>query len=216
MKMMPSDATSRNLRRSNARNTSTNSDNGQQLQSGPPWWVILTTSRVVIPLVVFIATFEVVRYAKIHNEIVTILHEHQDRTFGMPPMWSSACEQTTTATGSSIKGRSTKSLSSYPKTTIAYATSITAYDPTVSHHKLIDRAAVLHQSIRLASQNSPRYDYHMYAFVHPDAAGCVSMLQKLGYRVQIRETPFNESLITNKELAIAQRNGCCGAKVRGP
>ncbi|KAG7355499.1 hypothetical protein IV203_000185 [Nitzschia inconspicua] len=107
---------------------------------------------------------------------------------------------------------SSSSTSTKKKTIIAYATSITAYDPKDSDKKLIDRAAVLHQSIRLAAQRSVKYDYHMYAFVHPDAVQCSPMLQNLGYRVQIRETPFNASAIPNEDLRIAQKNGCCGAK----
>jgi hypothetical protein len=97
------------------------------------------------------------------------------------------------------------------KTIIAYAISITQYSPS---ERLLDRAAVLHQSIKLAAQKSPSYGYHMYAFVHPEAKDYVPMLTNLGYRVQIRETPFNKSEIVNEDLIIAQGNGCCGDRVR--
>jgi hypothetical protein len=202
------------VRHPHTRDSSTNNNGPQQ---SAPWWVT-SRSRVVILLLGIIATVEVVRYVKIHQEMF-FLYEHNDRdrdmTFGMPSVWSSvsslSCDQATTgratATATSLTQESQK------RTTIAYATSITAYDPTDSDHKLIDRAAVLHQSIRLASQKSHRYDYHMYAFVHPDAGGCAPILRNLGYRVQIRDTPFNESMIANPDLATAQRNGCCGAKV---
>lgn len=93
------------------------------------------------------------------------------------------------------------------KTTIAYAVSITNFNSKLMY----DGAAVVHQSIRLASKKS-RYDYHMIAFVHPDAKECAPFMKKLGYEVQIRETPFNETEIKNPALQQAQRNSCCGAK----
>lgn len=96
------------------------------------------------------------------------------------------------------------------KKTIAYAVSVTAC-PSKKQHSLIDGAAVLHQSIRLASRTS-KYDYQMLAFVHPEAIECSSMLQQLGYEVQIRDTPFNESLVKNANLVNAQLNTCCGFK----
>jgi len=101
-------------------------------------------------------------------------------------------------------------------TTVAYAVSITGFtfkDQAASaHSKLIDRAAVLHHSIKMAMQKSPRYDYHIYAFVHPDATEAIPLLELLGYRVQIRETPFNISEVKNEDLVDAQRIGCCGEK----
>jgi hypothetical protein len=96
------------------------------------------------------------------------------------------------------------------KTTIAYAVSVTQCDME-GLAKLQDGAAVLHQSIRLASRDS-RYDYYMVAFVHPSANECAAVLRALGYEVQIRPTPFNDTIIQNDELALAQENSCCGTK----
>ena len=101
------------------------------------------------------------------------------------------------------------------KTTVAYAVTITKYstgsrlDPTLMY----DRAAILHQSIKLAMSKSNRYDYHLYAFVHPDAIEVKQVMEQFGYRVQVRETPFNVSHIQNHKLIKAQNNGCCGEKV---
>ncbi|KAL3940519.1 MAG: hypothetical protein SGARI_000934 [Bacillariaceae sp.] len=52
----------------------------------------------------------------------------------------------------------------------------------------------------------------MYAFVHPDAAPVAKILQQLGYRVQMRDTPFNLTDVTNQDFVKAQKSGCCGEK----
>lgn len=96
------------------------------------------------------------------------------------------------------------------KTKIAYAVSVTGCNLT-SNPTLLDGAAVVHQSIRLASANSS-YGYHMIAFVHPDAAACTPYLSHLGYEIQVRDTPFNISAIRNPDLILAQGNSCCGEK----
>jgi hypothetical protein len=96
------------------------------------------------------------------------------------------------------------------KTTVAYAVSVTGYKEGSTN--LLDRAAVLHQSIKLAMQQSARYDFHIYAFVHPDAEPAADKFKQLGYRVQIRDTPFNLSDVPNPEFVAAQKSGCCGEK----
>jgi alpha-N-acetylglucosamine transferase len=81
-----------------------------------------------------------------------------------------------------------------------YAVSIT--DFTMKKHdkgefKLLDRAVVLHKSIKLEMEKSITYDYHLYASVHPDAVECVPIMTSLGYCIQVRDTPFNISDIKN-------------------
>ncbi len=100
------------------------------------------------------------------------------------------------------------------KTTIAFAVTITKFrsGKSLPATTLYDRAAVLHQSLKAAMQQSDRYDYHLYAFVHPDAIEVKPRMEQLGFRVQIRETPFNVTDIQNKELVKAQNRGCCGEK----
>jgi hypothetical protein len=101
------------------------------------------------------------------------------------------------------------------KTTVAYAVTVTKFklsENKNNNSKHIDRAAVLHQSIKLAMQKSLRYDYHIYAFVHPDAIDAKPLLERLGYRVQVRDTPFNITEIRNFDLVDGQRIGCCGDK----
>ncbi len=96
------------------------------------------------------------------------------------------------------------------KTVIAYAVSVTNC-PDDNRVNIMDGAAVLHQSIRLASRSS-KYDYHMLAFIHPGAQSCIPFMKRLGYEIQIRDTPFNDTDIKNPELALAQENSCCGTK----
>lgn len=98
------------------------------------------------------------------------------------------------------------------KTKVAYAVTVTGFDDWKMSQVMLDRAAVLHHSIKLAMRKSHRYGYDMYAFVHPDAIGCAANLTRLGYTVQIRETPFNLSQVQNIQLIDAQRIGCCGEK----
>ena len=105
-----------------------------------------------------------------------------------------------------------KSIDTKAKTKIAYAVTITSYNPEVKKQFLFDRAAVLHHSIKLAMNQSHRYDYDIYAFVHPDAVWCEPTLTRLGYKVQVRDTPFNISEVQNEQLVNAQRIGCCGEK----
>jgi hypothetical protein len=103
------------------------------------------------------------------------------------------------------------------KTTVAYAITVTNFqgltNPEPRKGIILDRAAVLHQSIKLAMNKSIRYDYDMHAFVHPEAVEVVPWLKRLGYRVHIKDTPFNITEIQNPNLIKAQNNGCCKEKV---
>ena len=95
---------------------------------------------------------------------------------------------------------------------IGYAVSITQFTTLAQNkgrEKLLDRAAVLAKSIQLAMDQSMRYDYHLFAFVHPNATECIPRIKSLGYRVQVRDTPFRLADIKNQDLLDAQGNGCC-------
>ena len=98
------------------------------------------------------------------------------------------------------------------ETTIAYAISITKFTGggALNGNTMYEYAAILHRSIQMATSRSAKYDYHMIAFVHPTAIGCKLDMEKLGYEVQIRDTPLNISQIANTDLATAQKVGCCG------
>lgn len=104
------------------------------------------------------------------------------------------------------------------KTTVAYAITVTNFagltNPEPRKGMILDRAAVLHQSIKLAMNKSIRYDYDIHAFVHPEAVEVVPWLKRLGYRVHIKDTPFNITDIQNPDLIQAQNNGCCKERVR--
>lgn len=53
-------------------------------------------------------------------------------------------------------------------------------------------------SIALASfplNNKSKYQSKMYAFVHPDAMECSKSFEKLGYQVEIKNTPIDVTQI---------------------
>jgi hypothetical protein len=61
-----------------------------------------------------------------------------------------------------------------------------------------DGAAVLKHSIALASfplNKSSKYQYKIYAFVHPDAMECSKSFELLGYEVQVKNTPIDVTQI---------------------
>jgi hypothetical protein len=144
-------------------------------------------------------------FSYIHTTQLVVNNDVTDLTFSIPSVLASP----SSSCGNNDEGGITSKKS---QTIIAYATTITDCKSS-EQDRLIERAAVLHMSIKLATQKSTKYRYHIYAFVHPDAVQCVSSLQKLGYRIKIHETPFNKSAIPNENLIIAQGNGCCGEKV---
>jgi hypothetical protein len=102
---------------------------------------------------------------------------------------------------------------------------------------IIDGAAVLKHSIHLNSiraadttattassttgatsgssgSRRSKYDYQMYALVHPTAEHCArSQLQPLGYTILIRDTPIPLNDIQGDYLRErVSNNGCCGDK----
>ena len=91
---------------------------------------------------------------------------------------------------------------------IGYAVSITGCgtDP------LTEGAAVLRHSIHRAHSSS-KYDYRMYAIVHPDAIECARPLADLGYALLERDTPVRVDEIQGAFLRERiTKNGCCGEK----
>lgn len=105
--------------------------------------------------------------------------------------------------------------SSAVRDTVGYAISITG----CGEDPLIDGAAVLAHSIRLSSSANPasgsRYNYQMYAIVHPAAESCapLSGLRTLGYEVLIRDVPVKVEDIEGEYLRTkVVDNGCCGEK----
>ncbi len=128
----------------------------------------------------------------------------------------------TNAAGSLIRGAPEQLTSTKTKNdksiTIAYTVTITGcsekFSSAAEATSLITQgAAVLQHSIRLAHTTS-KYDYQMYAFVHPGATECsVVPLKKLGYQVLIRNTPFETSDISTKFLREnIEKASCCGSK----
>ena len=83
---------------------------------------------------------------------------------------------------------------------------------------ITDGAAVLLHSIHMNSIRSPksgsRYDYKMYALVHPEAEHCARpTLEPLGYKILIRDVPVQLQNIEGEYLRErVPNNGCCGEK----
>jgi hypothetical protein len=104
------------------------------------------------------------------------------------------------------------------KAVIAYAVSITACHPRDLHVGLLNGAAVLKHSIHLSSirnaNSTSTYDYDLIAFVHPNATLCGPILKKLGYQVDIRDTPVDVTQIKNNSEMVRRviKSGCCGEK----
>jgi hypothetical protein len=75
-------------------------------------------------------------------------------------------------------------------------------------------AAVLRHSIFLAhTAEKSKYDYQMYALIHPSAKSCSSVVSKLGYTTLIRNIPFEKNDIQGQYLREhIDGASCCGAK----
>ena len=174
------------------------------------WWSRNSSNlstRLVILFVVILALFQVSRNFGQMRQISIYGIDDALAQMDLPSVVSSIMNNNTYVDRPKITIPS--------KMTVAYAVTISNFSVKTAIQKgtILDRAAVLHQSIKLAMEKSLRYDYHLYAFVHPDAIEAKPMLERLGYRVQIRDTPFNITDISNPELIEAQNNGCCGEKV---
>lgn len=101
---------------------------------------------------------------------------------------------------------------------IAYVVTLTGcgndkrYTRSAAMGLITQGAAVLRHSIELAHSNS-RYDFQMYALIHPSAKECSSTISKLGYTTLIRNTPFEATDIQTKFLREnIDGASCCGRK----
>jgi hypothetical protein len=92
-----------------------------------------------------------------------------------------------------------------PKT-IAYAISLTECNPESAN---LDAAAVLRYSIRRF--DSTKYDSKFYAFVHPNAVTCSAELSRMGYEIQVRQTPINVTDIRGPLKKYVEGASCCGS-----
>ncbi len=106
------------------------------------------------------------------------------------------------------------------KPTIAYLVTITGCGekrtgPELAANLITQGAAVLKHSIHLAHNNnnsnssdsSSKYDYQMYAIIHPTAKSCaITPMKKLGYKVLLRNTPFDKSDILMVQVVVGPRN----------
>ena len=103
-----------------------------------------------------------------------------------------------------------RSASVLPSSAIAYVVSVTG----CGTESLVDGAAVLRHSIHLSSvHGAGRYDYQMYAIVHPEAMSCGAPLAEVGYTLLERPTPVALEDIRGDFLrGRIQKNGCCGEK----
>lgn len=101
------------------------------------------------------------------------------------------------------------------KSVVAYAVSITSCP--INTTTVVDGPAILAYSIHQASirhnATISKYDYKLIAFIHPEAQNCSQFLDKLGYEVQIRDTPVDVSQIQSASYKVTiEEQGCCGSK----
>ena len=90
---------------------------------------------------------------------------------------------TTSTTVSSALGIPTVAA---PQGIVGYAVSVTK----CGSQPITDGAAVLMHSIHQSSFRAgvSKYDYQMYAIVHPDGQQCAALLKDLGYKILVRKT----------------------------
>jgi hypothetical protein len=134
---------------------------------------------------------------------------------------------TTTTSTTPAAAATTTTTRRHPAAVIAYVVTITGCgdnDKRYSHEQAMglihQGAAVLRHSIFLAhnmkskqQQQQRRYDFQMYALVHPSAKSCSSSLSKLGYTTLIRNIPFEKNDIRGQYLREhIDGASCCGAK----
>ena len=107
-----------------------------------------------------------------------------------------------------------------PKTTVAYAVSfIMCHDTrgTARSANLVDASLVLRHSIHKISSRNPesgsKYDYKMYAFVHPQVISCSHTLGDLGFEVIMVDHPVKrEEMASEDQRNYIRREFCCGEK----
>ena len=115
----------------------------------------------------------------------------------------------------------TKTTATRPKPVIAYTVTLTGCGKNDKRYSTADAMGLIHQgaavlahSIQLAhAANNSKYDYQMYALVHPSAKECSIHLPQLGYTVLIRNTPFDKQDIRQTFLREnIDKASCCGEK----
>ena len=104
------------------------------------------------------------------------------------------------------------------KEVIAYCVTLTGcgnskrYTKQDAMNLVTQGAAVLRHSVELAHAKS-KYDFQMYALIHPSAKECASTIKKVGYTTLIRNTPFDADDIQGKFLREhIDGASCCGRK----
>ena len=112
-----------------------------------------------------------------------------------------------------IKTNANKPIVAYTVTLTGCGKNDKRYSSSEAMGLIHQGAAVLAHSIQLAHAQSSKYDYQMYALVHPAAKECSVHLPQLGYTVLIRNTPFDKQDIRQKFLREnIDKASCCGEK----
>jgi len=80
----------------------------------------------------------------------------------------------------------------------------------------LDAAAVFLESVRMNSATNPesggRYGYAAYAIVHKQCEQHAALLERVGYKTMIKDTPFKREDIRGDELRNSIENAlCCGS-----
>jgi hypothetical protein len=81
---------------------------------------------------------------------------------------------------------------------------------------MVDGAAVLSYSIHKNSIRNPasesKYDYKLFAFVHPESSNCTAILEQLGYAALVKDTPIRRQDIRGNLKNVVEDNSSCGVK----
>jgi hypothetical protein len=88
---------------------------------------------------------------------------------------------------------------------------------TANAANLVDASLILRHSIHKISSRNPesgsKYDYKMFAFVHPQAEGCSNTLHDLGFEIILVDHPVRRDEMASEDQRQNIRNEfCCGEK----
>jgi len=102
----------------------------------------------------------------------------------------------------------------YPHSIVAYSFSVISCNYGLA--SLRDAALILQHSIHKVSvrnaESGSKYDYRLYALLHPQALKCSDFLTDMGVNVVLVDPPVQTSEITNSFLRDhIKREKCCGA-----
>ena len=189
----------------------------QQHQQKPLFFVrrLLTRTTGNQKLVIFFLASVLVRYFCLYltDDDGLKLQLAAISSVGASPA-TSALNQPKGITGNLLEDTNAKKVDGEHVTTIGYAVSFLQCSSKVtqtSSGTLVDASLILRHSVHTQHAKS-RYDYKMYALVHPQAVDCSKLLGQVGFQVIVVEPPVLQSEIQGEYLRKSiHKEWCCGA-----